>query len=150
MSERQREATVSESISEDEAEERLEVEANRSGSVFVNVPRAVIGALDDLRTIAQSVVYIPELARSLGVIESKVESLDDEVRRMRVAVESMQGDVGSVSHSVKPLETTLEELEKSIHPLRRATGRLGFGARRGSAVEAVDQPPADPAAPTGT
>lgn len=115
---------VSETIDlEDEA--RIEIEERGWGSPINYVPRLLMGALDDLRTIAQSVSYLPELAQTLGSIQGRVETLDDEVRRMRAAVESMRGDVTEMKDSVRPLEATLEDLERSIHPLRRATGRLG-------------------------
>ncbi len=106
------------------AEVREEIERSDGGSVFVSVPRLVLGALEDLRTIAQSVSYLPELARSLGSIEDRVQSLDDEVQKMRAAVESMGGEVKGMAGSVAPLETSLEELERTLHPLRRAAGKL--------------------------
>ena len=76
------------------------------------------GPLDDLRSIAQGMQVLPELARLLATIEVKVESLDEEVKKMRQAVESMGGDVGE-------LPPKIEDLSKTLHPFRRMGNRFG-------------------------
>lgn len=91
------------------------------------VPRLVLGALEDLRTIAQSVTVLPEVARSLAVIQDRVDSLDDEVRRMRQAVDSIDGEVGEVRDAVEPLEQEMRHMHQTLHPLRR----FGSAVRRG-------------------
>ncbi len=107
-----------------------EVEPSRgSGNALAYVPRLVLGALGDLRSIANSVAVLPEVSRALLTIQHRVDSLDDEVRRMRGAVESIGTDVIGMRESVEPLESELEELRKVMHPLQRVTGRIG---RRGS------------------
>lgn len=105
--------------------EGVEIEASRTGSALAYVPNLLLGALEDLRSIAVSVSVLPDLARTLGSIEGRVSSLDDEVKKMRSAVESMGGDVDEMKNSVAPLESSLEDLQRAVHPLRRATGRIG-------------------------
>jgi hypothetical protein len=75
------------------------------------LPGLLGGALEDIRTIAKGMSVLPELARILGTIEARVERLDDEVMKMRRAVESMGADVGT-------LPARLGELQDSI-PLSR-------------------------------
>jgi hypothetical protein len=81
----------------------------------MRVPKLLGGALEDIRAIAQGMAVLPELARILASIESRVQRLDDEVVKMRRAVESMGTDVGT-------LPTRLDELQDSI-PLRRRRNR---------------------------
>lgn len=133
-------------MSEPREARELEIETSRSGSALAYVPKLVLGALEDLRTIAQSVAVLPDVARALTSIQGRVDSLDDEVKRMRTAVESMGGDVVTMRDSVRPLESSLEELQRTVHPIRRATGRIDQMRGRGERV----QLPEDPAAPTGT
>lgn len=78
------------------------------------------GPLDDLRTIAQHIKVLPELARLLATIEVKVESLDDEVKKMRQAVEAMGG-------SVEALPPKIDELGHTLRPMRRMGRRFGKG-----------------------
>jgi hypothetical protein len=82
------------------------------------VQKVVGGLLDDVRTIARGMQVLPELARILESIETKVDTLNDEVHRMRVAVEEMGGDV-------KTVPTRLDELQHSLSPMRRIGRRLG-------------------------
>lgn len=76
------------------------------------------GPLDDLKSIAQGMQVLPELARLLATIEVKVESLDLEVKKMRQAVESMGGDV-------EELPPKIDDLSKTLHPFRRMGSRFG-------------------------
>ena len=75
------------------------------------------GLLEDVRTIARGMQVLPELARILESIETKVDTLNDEVHRMRVAVEEMGGDV-------KTVPTRLDELQHSLSPMRRIGRRF--------------------------
>jgi hypothetical protein len=101
------------------------------------VPRVVLGALADIRTIAESTRAIPVLANQLTTIQERVASLDEEVVRMRQAVEAIGVDVVGVRESTEPLSGHLDGVRQSIAPLQRL-GRLGrrTGARR--------RPPARP------
>jgi hypothetical protein len=107
-------------------EERPEIveEAERAlitrGTLDVRqIPRLLGGALTDLRTIAEGMATLPKLLVSLQGISAKVDSLDDEVKKMRAAVESMGGNVSG-------LERHLEDVSRAAHPLRR----LGSRTRR--------------------
>jgi predicted nucleic acid-binding Zn-ribbon protein len=91
-------------------------------------PRAVSGALTDLRTIAELMQYLPALEDRLAAIETKLQSVDDEVTRMRKAVESIDGKVVMLDAD---LSERLDDVRRALHPLER------FG-RRGRR-----QPPAD-------
>jgi hypothetical protein len=75
------------------------------------------GPLDDLKTIAAHIKVLPELADLLATIEARVESLDDEVKKMRQAVEGMSG-------SVDALPPKIDELGHTLHPLRRMGSRF--------------------------
>jgi hypothetical protein len=111
-----------------------DLEDARSTHPLAVVPRLVLGALEDLRTIAQSVTVLPEVARSLSVIEERVDSLDDEVRKMRQAVDSINGEVVEVRDAVEPLEQEMRLMHQTLRPLRR----FGLAVRRGRPV-----PPAE-------
>ena len=115
------------------AEAGTELEPGRgAGYALAYLPRLAVGALEDLRSIAHAVSVLPEIGRALGTIQQRVESLDDEVRRMRQAVERIDGDVLAMQDSLKDeLSQTREgvvrlegELGRAVHPLRRVTGRL--------------------------
>ncbi|MGI8460151.1 MAG: hypothetical protein ACR2OC_00740 [Solirubrobacterales bacterium] len=96
------------------------------------LPRVVVGALEDLRTIAQSVSVLPEVARSLAKIEASVASMDSEVKLMRQGVDRLDGDVLKVVDGVDPLDEKLEDLRLALHPLSRASalfGRRGIPAK---------------------
>ena len=101
------------------------------------VPRLVVGALEDLRSIADSVRVLPEVARSLGAIEQSVDSMDREVKLMRRGVVRLDADVIKVVDGVDPLDAKLEDLRLTLRPLSRATARLG---RRG---RVADEPEAE-------
>ena len=55
----------------------------------MTIPRLLGGALNDLRTIAEGMAVLPQLLAALNGIQGRVDSLDDEVKRMRKAVEGM-------------------------------------------------------------
>jgi hypothetical protein len=92
----------------------------------MQVPRLLGGMLTDIRTIAEGMAVLPKLLVTLGGIQDRVDSLDDEVKRMRAAVESMGGDVSEMQTSIDRLEPHLQDVSNVAHPLRR----LGSRARR--------------------
>ena len=55
---------------------------------------------------------LPKLLVSLDGIQTKVDSLDDEVKKMRAAVESMGGDVGEMQGSLERVEPHLEDVSQ--------------------------------------
>lgn len=92
----------------------------RRGSVdLMQVPRLLGGALADIRMIAEGMATLPKLLIALDGIQGKVESLDQEVKQMRAAVEAMGGDVGELRDGIDRLEPHLEDVSKVAHPLRR-------------------------------
>lgn len=99
----------------------------RRGPVdLMQVPRALGNALADIRTIAEGMAVLPKLLLTLDRIHGKVESLDDEVKRMRASVDSMGGDVSELRGGISRLEPHLEDVSRAAHPLRR----IGDRARR--------------------
>ncbi|MEK6276393.1 MAG: hypothetical protein AABM29_00025 [Actinomycetota bacterium] len=88
------------------------------------VPRLVLGALGDLRSIAdatralpaiaEATRVLPAVARSLSLIESRTETLDREVTEMHHAVESIRGEMDELKADV----------HGAIHPLNRAGARV--------------------------
>lgn len=92
----------------------------------MQVPRLLGGMLTDIRTIAEGMAVLPKLLLTLDGIQDKVESLDDEVKKMRASVESMGDDVSELQGGISRLEPHLEDVSKVAHPLRR----IGDRARR--------------------
>jgi hypothetical protein len=92
----------------------------------MQIPRLIGGALADIRTIAEGMATLPKLLVSLDGIRERVDSLDDEVKKMRAAVETMGGDVSGLEESIGRLEPHLEDVSLVVHPLRR----IGNRARR--------------------
>jgi hypothetical protein len=107
------------------ADERAEVQRAPAIDVM-QIPRALGGMLADIRTIAEGMAVLPRLLVTLDGIQSKVETLDEEVRKMRASVESMGGDVSELKGGISRLEPHLEDVSKVAHPLRR----IGERARR--------------------
>jgi uncharacterized protein YoxC len=107
------------------------------------VPRLVAGALEDLRTIAESVRVLPDVARTLASIESETAEMNREVKLMRQGVdrlgdkvEGLDDDIVRVAEGVAPLDAKLEDLRRTMHPLSRA-GAL-FARRREVEEAAAD------------
>ena len=100
-----------------------EIEPSRGWAVDTlgYVPRLLLGALEDLRTVAESVRVLPEVARSLGAIEESVDSMDREVRLMRQGVDRLDGE-----------------------RLMKVGGRRGRPARREARRPAPNAAPAEP------
>lgn len=97
---------------------------DRRGPVDVmQLPRLIGGALGDIRTIAEGMATLPKLLVSLNSIDARVESLNDEVKQMRAAVESMGGDVSELNDGFERLETHLDDFNRVAHPLRRLSRR---------------------------
>jgi len=117
-----------------------EVEARGAGYALSYGLRLVVGALEDLHSIARSVSVLPEIGQNLARIQQRVDSLDGEVRQMREAVETIDEDVDGLEESLTAeLRQTREgvlrveqELESAVHPLRRVTGRLSRRPEPGS------------------
>ena len=95
----------------------------RSAIDVMQIPRLIGGALADIRTIAEGMATLPKLLVSLDGIRERVDSLDDEVKKMRAAVESMGGDVSGLEESIGRLEPHLEDVSRVAHPLRRLGNR---------------------------
>jgi prophage DNA circulation protein len=96
----------------------------RRGAIDVmQIPRLLGGALTDLRSIAEGIAVLPKLLVSLEVIQTRVESLDDEVKQMRTAVEGMGGDVSELQQGIERLEPHLEDVSRVAHPLKRIGNR---------------------------
>jgi hypothetical protein len=81
----------------------------RRGPDLMQVPRLLGNALTDLRTIAEGMAVLPKLLLTLRGIKDEVQELNDEVKQMRAAVESMGGDV----------RDGMEDVSRVAHPLRR-------------------------------
>ena len=100
------------------AEETDERQSGGGGgglSGLIGLSRLLKGPIGDIRKIAEGMQYLPELAKSLADIRVAVQSIDDEVRKMRRGVDSMGADV-------ELLAPQLSELQDSI-PLRRLRRR---------------------------
>ena len=97
--------------------------ARRAPVDLMQLPRMLGGALADIRTIAEGMATLPKLLISLDRINERVASLDDEVKQMRAAVETMGGDVVELGGGIDRLETHLDDVSRVTHPLRRLSGR---------------------------
>jgi hypothetical protein len=112
-----------------EPEPRVEVDGTAETSLDrrnvhpLDLPRLIGGVLTDIRAIAEGMAVLPRLLEALNAIESRVDTLNDEVTQMRAAVESMGGDVSEVRGGIERVEPHLEEVTRAFHPLRRLTGR---------------------------
>jgi hypothetical protein len=107
------------------------------------VPRLVAGALEDLRTIAESVRVLPDVARTLASIEAETAVMSNEVKLMRQGVDRLGDKVDGldeemlkVADGVQPLDSKLDDVRRALHPLSRA-GSL-FGIRRARPEDAVE------------
>jgi predicted nucleic acid-binding Zn-ribbon protein len=84
------------------------------------LPRMLSTAIEDVRTIARGMQVLPQLAKNLEAIERSAAHMDDEVTKMRAAVEAMSTDVKALEPS---LEAKLEEVKDSM-PLRRRRKKM--------------------------
>jgi uncharacterized protein YoxC len=106
------------------------------------VPRLVAGALEDLRTIAESVRVLPDVARTLVSIERETAAMSAEVKLMRQGVDrlgdkvdGLDSDMVKVARGVEPLDAKLDDMRRALHPLSRA-GALFARRRETAEVEA--------------
>ena len=67
----------------------------------MQVPRLLGGALADIRTIAEGMAVLPKLLLTLRRDPGRGRVLNDEVKQMRAAVESMGGDVGELASAAR-------------------------------------------------
>ena len=98
----------------------------------VAIPRQLVSTLADVRSIAIDVHVmalntrvLPEVLGQLAAIEQRVDSLDDEVKRMRAAVDAIGAEVPPMREAVEPLQHELAGVRGSIAPLAGAAQRLG-------------------------
>jgi archaellum component FlaC len=80
------------------------------------VPKQITSAIGDIGRIADQMKALPELVEILTTIEARVESLDDEVKKMRA-------DVAELKVKTEDLPSKLEEVGNALHPLRRLSRR---------------------------
>ena len=95
-----------------------EVERSTAETIMV-IPRLIGGALADIRTIADGMAVLPRLLDALNSIDSRVQTLDDEVRLMRARVDAMGGDVTELRAGISRVEPQLADVTRLVHPLRR-------------------------------
>jgi hypothetical protein len=101
--------------------------ARRGPVDLMQVPRLLGGALSDIRAIAEGMAVLPKLLVTLGDIRGEVETLSEEVTRMRAAVEGMGGDVGELRGGMDRLEPHLEDVSRITHPIRHLSRRRTGG-----------------------
>ena len=113
--------------------------------------RAIVEGMDELR---KSLAVLPQVAETLAEIRKGVAYMADEVHTMRtgvdalgVEVQGMRGAVDpmvdhldAVAAKVEALEPRLEDLSLAIHPLRRATGKLGRRRAANGEPAELDEP----------
>jgi hypothetical protein len=79
--------------------------------------------------VAETLADIQEGVRFMGeevhTMRKGVDELGVEVKGMRAAVDPMVEHLDGVAARIEGLEPRLEDLSLAIHPLRRATGKLG-------------------------
>ncbi len=84
---------------------------------IAGLPRLLGGAIEDIRKIAQGMAVLPELARILTTIETRVQLIEADVAKMRRAVEKIDGDVGALPDQIDALQDSI--------PLRRRRRSAG-------------------------
>jgi len=89
-------------------------------------PRVIGQAVADLRRIAEGMENLPRLLEVLASIDVKVDELNDEVRRMRGGVESIDERVVALNAT---LAEELRQVTLAVHPLRRLRGAAGRTAK---------------------
>ena len=101
----------------------LDLRRAQAASAISYLPRMLVGAMQDLHSIAESARVLPEVAVRLAAIQGKVDSMDGEVAQMRRAVEEVRGEVDGLRKGVGRIEPHLDEVRGALRPLRRATER---------------------------
>lgn len=117
---------------------RPEQELDRRPAISaLDLPRLIGGVLTDIRSIAEGMAVLPALLTTLQGIERRVDTLHDEVHKMRTGVDGMSGDVDSMKASLERVEPHLEDVSRITHPLRRLNDRA---RRRGPDDDSGDGP----------
>jgi hypothetical protein len=75
----------------------------RPAAAAVLLPRLLMDAAADVRSIAIATQELRIAVNQLAAIDDRVGVLEDEVRRMRQAVEAMGAEVGAIRESAEPL-----------------------------------------------
>jgi hypothetical protein len=111
------------SADRDPAAADAEREPGRLGGFIplIQLGRLLPTALRDLRTIADGMGILPDLLAQLTAIRGRVQTMDDEVRRMRQGVDRLEGEVVALRES---MESELRDVGLAVHPFRRTTRRL--------------------------
>lgn len=125
----------------------------------VKLPLDLTPITEGLRSISEtmgairdSVALLPQVAETLAEIQDGVKFMGEEVETMRKGVDELGVEVKGMRTAVDPmvahldlvaariegLEPRLEDLSLAIHPLRRATGKLGR-RRAANGDAAVDE-----------
>jgi hypothetical protein len=100
--------------------------------------QALVGAMAaDVRSMAQAVSVLPDVALTLETIRARVENLDAEVTQMRRAVQEIQLEVGGLREGVEP---HMADLSRAVRPFKRVSGRLSRGGR--APEPRLEDPPA--------
>jgi methyl-accepting chemotaxis protein len=76
---------------------------------FNGLPKQITGLISDVRRIAEGMQSLPEMLRTLKAIEARTTSMDEEVKLMRASVERLEDEV--------------QQVQQSLHPLKRAFRR---------------------------
>jgi hypothetical protein len=77
------------------------------------LPRLLAAPLDDIKTIARGIQLLPDLLKNLEEIRVSAASMDDEVKKMRKAVESMGSDVGALPEHLDRIQDSVPFSRKS-------------------------------------
>jgi hypothetical protein len=98
------------------------------------VPRALAGALGDIKAIANGMAVLPQLLEVLNDIDRGVATMADEVTRMRRGVESMDASVEPLAEhlaatkaGIDELGPRLDDMHHVLRPLRRIARRARGG-----------------------
>jgi hypothetical protein len=108
------------------------------GSVM-GAQRALGGAIEDIRTIAEGMRLIPELVRILTSIEKHVTAMEGEVSRMRNGVDGLRGQISGLEEAMEQVFEPLAEIGLTLRPLKRGANRI---SRMGRRTPVPQDPPA--------
>ena len=125
---------------------KLPVDINPLGDL-----RSILEAMGEIR---DSLALLPRVAETLVEIQAGVKFMADEVHTMRTGVDDLGVEVKGMRAAVDPLvahldlvakrveelEPRLEDLSLAIHPLRRATGKLGRRRTANGEPPLADEP----------
>ena len=94
---------------------------------LVQLGRMLPTALQDLRSISESMRLLEDLLTELAAIRVQTEDLNDEVGRMRRRVDNLDDQMSELRSSV---DAELREVGLAVHPLRRVGRTLGMRSSR--------------------